>query len=127
MRIGLVLVLLVSNAAAAQTDPDPWFAPDKALHFTFSAGIAAAGYGGTALFTEDRGVRIGVGVGLALTAGIAKELFDLAGFGDPSWKDFAWDCAGTAVGVVLSWIVDVFIVQPLVANARAHQPTAPDF
>ena len=67
-------------------------------------------------------MRIGVGVGLALTAGIAKELFDLAGFDDPSWKDFAWDCAGTAVGVVLSWIVDVFIVQPLVVRIQPPQP-----
>ena len=122
MRTALVLVLLCSGAAAAQTDPDPWFGPDKALHFTFSAGIAAVGYGGTALFTEERGVRIAVGAGLALSAGIGKELLDLAGLGHPSWRDFAWDCAGTAVGVVLSWVVDVFIVQPLVARAQPPVP-----
>lgn len=123
-RTVLVLGLSCSGAASAQNtpDPDPWFGPDKALHFTFSAGIAAVGYGGTALFTEDRGVRLAVGAGLALTAGIGKELLDLAGLGHPSWRDFAWDCAGTAVGVVLSWIVDVFIVQPLVARAQPPVP-----
>lgn len=122
MRTALLLVLLSGGAASAQTDPDPWFAPDKALHFSFSAGIAAVGYGGTALFTEERGVRIVVGAGLALTAGIGKELLDLAGLGHPSWKDFAWDCAGTAVGVVLSWLVDVFIISPLVARSPPPLP-----
>lgn len=122
MRICLVLGLLWSGAASAQADPDPWLGPDKALHFAFSAGIAAIGYGGTALFTEERGVRIAVGAGLALTAGIGKELLDLAVFGRASWKDLAWDVAGTAVGVVLSWLVDVFIISPLVAKSAPPLP-----
>ena len=37
MRIGLVLVLLVSGVAAAQTDPDPWFAPETSPPFNASA------------------------------------------------------------------------------------------
>lgn len=113
MRAWLLILSLWSGAALAQSDPDPWFAPDKALHFGFSAGISALGYGGAALFTEDRGVRVLAGVGLGLAAGIGKELLDLAGLGHPSWKDLAWDVMGTAVGVLLSWVLDVFVITPL--------------
>lgn len=88
-------------------------APDKALHFSFSAGIAGLGYGSSALFTEERGVRVAVGAGAALLAGMAKELADLAGFGGASWKDFAWDVAGTGVGVLVSWLLDRFVFTPL--------------
>ncbi len=113
MRAGLLLVLLWSGSAAAQTDPDPWLAPDKALHFSISAGLSGLGYGATALFTEDRRVRIAVGAGFALTLGIAKELADLAGLGHPSWKDLTWDVAGSAVGVLVSWLLDHFVFTPL--------------
>lgn len=113
MRTGLLVLSLWSGGALAQTDPDPWFAPDKALHFGFSAAISGLGYGGTALLTEDRAVRVVVGASLGLAAGITKELLDLAGFGHPSWKDFAWDVAGVTVGVVLSWLLDVFVITPL--------------
>lgn len=113
MRAWLVILSLWSGAGVAQSDPDPWLGPDKALHFGFSAGLSALGYGGTALFTEDRVVRVTVGAGLGLVAGVGKELLDLAGLGHPSWKDLAWDVAGTAVGVLLSWVLDVFVITPL--------------
>ena len=122
MRAFALLILLGSTGAAAQQDPDPWFAPDKALHFSFSAGLAGLGYGGAALVTEDRGIRLAVGAGVALTAGIAKELLDLTGLGNPSWRDFAWDVAGTAVGLAISWLLDRYVFTPLahpvVAGAR---------
>jgi putative lipoprotein len=118
VRATLLFILVCSTGAAAQADPDPWFAPDKALHFSFSAGLAGLGYGGAALFTEDRRVRLAVGAGVALTAGIAKELLDLTGLGRPSWKDLAWDVAGTAVGLVLSWLLDTYVFTPL---ARADE------
>ena len=113
MRAGLLLLLLWAGSAAAQTDPDPWLAPDKALHFSVSAGLAGLGYGGAALFTEDRRVRLAVGAGFALTLGIAKELADLAGLGRPSWKDLTWDVAGIAVGLLVSWLLDHFVFTPL--------------
>ena len=46
MRALFVTVWLAGGAAFAQADPDPWLAPDKALHFAVSAGIAGVGYSG---------------------------------------------------------------------------------
>lgn len=117
MRAILLTVVLASGVSVAQTDPDPWFAPDKALHFAASFGIASVGYTGAAFFTEDVGVRLLVGGGLAVTAGALKELLDLAGLGTPSWKDFVWDLLGAATGLLTSWLVDRFVVTPLL-----HRP-----
>jgi putative lipoprotein len=117
VRALLLTVVLASSVSVAQTDPDPWFAPDKALHFAASFGIAGVGYTGAAFFTEDVGVRLLVGGGLAVTAGALKELLDLAGLGTPSWKDFVWDLLGAATGLLTSWLVDHFVVTPLL-----HRP-----
>ncbi|HEY3452673.1 MAG TPA: hypothetical protein VGK67_40385 [Myxococcales bacterium] len=105
-------------APASAVDPDPWLSTDKALHFGVSAGIAGLGYGGAALLWDDVGLRLGVGASVAVTAGIAKELFDLAGYGTPSWKDFAWDLLGTAVGLALAFGIDrLFFAHPQPAPA----------
>lgn len=112
-RLAVMVLLLAAATSRAQTDPDPWIGPDKALHFSVSAALAGVAYGTTALFTENRPVRIGVSAGVAFGAGVFKELLDLTGSGDPSWKDLAWDAMGTAVGVVLSWVLDVFVITPL--------------
>lgn len=88
-------------------DPDPWFGRDKMLHFGASAVLAGGGYAaGTALF-DARYEALLLGGGVALTAGATKELADMAGAGTPSWRDFAWDVVGTAVGLGLAWGVDL--------------------
>jgi putative lipoprotein len=100
--------LLTASSAARADDPDPWISRDKALHFDVTAGIAAAGYGVSAGWIVDaRWKALAIGGGLALGAGAAKELLDLAGLGDPSWKDFAWDALGTVAGLALAWGVDL--------------------
>ncbi len=114
MRALVLCSVVFAGRALAQSDPDPWFAPDKALHFSLSAAIAGAGYVGAAFFTHDVRLRLAVGGGLALLAGTAKELADLAGLlGHPSWRDFTWDVIGTASGLLVSWLIDHFIVTPL--------------
>lgn len=107
-----LLTLPAADAAATPTDPDPWVGPDKALHFTLSALITAGSYGVSTVFTEQIPVRIAFGAGVGLTAGAAKELLDLAGFGHPSWRDVAWDALGTAVGVGISVAFDVALSGP---------------
>jgi putative lipoprotein len=105
---GLVALLMASSqpAIALAQASDDWLGPDKALHFSFSAAIAAGGYGGAALVTPDRRWRLATGGGLAIAAGAGKEIADAYGFGDPSWKDFTWDLIGTATGLGVAWLID---------------------
>ncbi|MEW5740791.1 MAG: hypothetical protein AB1938_17820 [Myxococcota bacterium] len=118
-RAGLLFVLVVASglprAAQAQSapEPDPWWGPDKALHLGISTALAGTAYGVTALFTENHGVRLVVGGGVAVFAGGLKELIDHAGAGQPSWKDFTWDVIGAATGALLAWLLDVFVIAPL--------------
>ena len=102
---GLMLAaVLVPSVARA--DDDPWLSGDKAAHFVASAGIAAGAYAaGTALF-EDRAHAVFFAACVALAAGAAKEGLDLAGLGQASWKDLAWDGLGTATGLFIVWTLD---------------------
>ncbi len=104
-------IFLGAPSARAQVagTSDDWFGRDKALHFGASAALATGGYAGASVFTETRPPRLAWGAGIALTAGIGKELWDLTGRGDPSWKDVAWNVAGTASGLLLSYAVDVLV------------------
>lgn len=110
----LLLALSVSPMARAQAsnDADPWFGQDKALHFGASLGLSLTGYGVASLFTDSTATRLGVGAGVALGAGVAKELLDLAGFGHPSHRDLVWNVAGTAGGLLLAWVLDRTVFQP---------------
>jgi len=98
-------------AHAAGADDDPWWGRDKALHFGVSAALAGAGYGGAALFTPRTELRLGAGAAVALSAGVAKELVDLGGRGDASWRDLTWDVVGTATGLVVAWTIDHLVAR----------------
>jgi len=112
----LACALGAASARAQPADPDPWFGPDKALHFGVSAGIAGAGYLLSYPWLPENEVgRLIVGGSAALAAGVAKELFDLTtGPGRPSWKDLTWDVAGTAAGLAVTWWLDVILFRPLI-------------
>jgi putative lipoprotein len=118
-----VAMLLASRARAQEQDPenDPWFGRDKALHFAVSASLAAAIYAGSALKTDDRRTRAATAVIVTLTAGIAKETWDLAGYGDASWRDLTWDVVGTTTGVLIAcaidWAIDRIWSSPVPAQA----------
>lgn len=98
--IALALLLLPASSLAAR---DPWFAKDKYLHLGASAAIATGGYALGAYLWGEPGPALATGAALALGAGVGKELLDLAGMGHPSWKDLAWDVAGTGAGLALAW------------------------
>jgi putative lipoprotein len=114
------IALIVASVLAAPTivhadtvtvENDPWFARDKYLHGSVSAALAIGAYTATSFATTDTKLRLGVGAGFALSVGIAKELWDLQGHGDPSWRDFTWDVMGTGVGLLASWLVDAYVFQ----------------
>jgi|SRR5450631_56459 len=96
---------------AESANADPWFGRDKLLHFAASGSLAVIGYANASMLTENRPVRIGAGAALAVGAGVAKELWDLDGHGDASWRDLSWDLIGAATGLLVSVGVDWAIHQ----------------
>lgn len=107
VMVVLLLGLLARDARAA--DPDPWLGADKFKHAGLSAAIAAGGYTVGAFVFDARGHALILGGGIALAAGIGKETLDLAGYGDPSWKDLTWDVIGTVLGLAVAWGVDLLV------------------
>jgi putative lipoprotein len=91
---------------AAGGGGDEWFGHDKALHFGATFVISAGGYGAAALLSEDVRVRLAAGAVLGIGAGAGKELWDLGGHGDASWRDFTWDVVGTAAGLAFAAAID---------------------
>lgn len=111
-RLLAALVLcwsLLGTGTAHAADDDPWFGHDKTLHFTVSVGLGAGGYAGSALLFDEYWVRALSGAAFSLSMGVAKEVHDATGAGDPSWKDLTWDLVGTSVGVGLAFLVDLAI------------------
>jgi putative lipoprotein len=116
------------TARPARADADPFWGRDKALHFVVAGTIAGAGYGTTTAFTDDRWKAFAIGGAAAIGAGALKEGLDAVGYGDPSWKDFAWDVIGAACGLGLAWAIDVGIrggsVPPWSATTASVRPGA---
>lgn len=105
----LAFLFVLSFSRPARADNDPWFAKDKALHAGVSAGIAAGSYAISASLFDARGHALLAAGGVTLAIGAGKELVDLAGYGDPSWKDFVADVAGTVLGLALAWSIDLMV------------------
>jgi putative lipoprotein len=99
-------LVLGPTPAAAQ---DAWLGRDKALHFGATFALAGIGYAGGAALSREPVVRLGVGATLAMGAGIAKEMADRSGHGDPSLKDLTWDALGTATGLLTAWLIDHYV------------------
>lgn len=85
-------------------------------HFSVSTAIAFGGYSAGAILDTHEPSRWALGATVGLGAGVLKELLDMTGIGQPSWKDFAWDCAGVAVGLALAWLIHYLIPSP------THEP-----
>ncbi len=108
--LGLTATLPARPAASADSaNADPWFGRDKLVHFAAAGSLAVVGYANASMLTESRPARAAAGAALAVGAGAAKELWDLDGHGDASWRDLGWDLVGAATGVLISlgtdWVV----------------------
>jgi len=109
LAIRLSLLATLAGPGLARAEPagaDPWFGRDKLTHFAASGSLAVIGYAGGSMLTEDRWLRVGAGAALSVGAGVAKELWDLDGHGDASWRDLSWDLVGTATGLLVAVGVD---------------------
>jgi putative lipoprotein len=105
-----LVVLFVAQPAAQAAEPDPWFGRDKVMHFSVSFALAGNAYADSSAFTKRTSIRVLSGVGVALSAGIAKELADRYDGGDASWRDLTWDAIGTATGTLVAWLVDRYLL-----------------
>jgi putative lipoprotein len=120
LTLAAVGLCVVPRVAHADDRADDWFGRDKALHFGASAIISSTAYGVTTAFDDRRSVAFIVGGSVALTAGLAKEGYDALGYGTPSWKDLAWDVAGTLVGLGIAYGVDaIFRREPTRTTSTA--------
>jgi putative lipoprotein len=104
----LAICLNASPASAA----DDWWGEDKLLHFGVSVLLASGGYAASSFVLEEPWQRALAGGAFALSVGVAKEGLDLAGHGDPSWKDLTWDGAGMVVGVGFCFSLDAAFLTP---------------
>jgi putative lipoprotein len=113
-RLSLAVALalaafLAARPAASAAEPDPWFGRDKVMHLSVSFALAGIGYADTTAFSNRASVRALSGAGIALSAGIAKEIYDRYGGRGLSWRDLAWDAVGTATGTLVAWLVDRYL------------------
>ena len=109
-----VCTVLARASAGAQ---DRWLAQDKGLHFGASALLAGAGYAASTLLVDEPWRRAALGGGFALTLGVAKEIYDATGRGDPSLRDLTWDVIGCVFAAGVSMLLDHAL--------RAERPAAP--
>lgn len=114
----VVLTLCAWSGSAAASDADPWFGRDKALHFGVSLALSAGGYAASSIWLDTRPERALAGGAFSLSLGAGKELWDLNGHGDPSWRDFTWDVVGTGVGLALAVAVDALLTPKQSAHVR---------
>lgn len=102
---------LAAPALARADSTDPWLGRDKALHVGFSAALAAGGYAASVPLVRPRPARAACGVALSLTLGAAKELYDLAGHGTPSGRDFTWNVVGALTGAGVATLIDFAVAR----------------
>jgi len=109
LAFALGLTAFLTRLPAQAAEPDPWFGRDKVMHLTVSFALAGTSYAAAAGCTKRTSIRILSGAGIALSAGIAKELYDQYGGGGFSWRDLTWDAVGTATGTLVAWLVDRYL------------------
>ena len=102
----LVLAVLLAYSRPVFAERSEWFGRDKMQHFALSALVSAGGFGLGASLFDSSAAGLSIGGLLALAAGGGKELYDLAGHGDPDWRDFLWDIIGTTIGLLIAWSIE---------------------
>ena len=101
--------MLVATDARADASDDPWTSSDKFIHYGVSAGIAVTGYVAGAMIFDTRAHALATGAVVTTIAGVGKELSDLGGYGNASFKDLAWNGLGMVTGLAVAWGIDLLI------------------
>lgn len=120
--LSLLAPLSARGQAPEPAPQDDWFGQDKLLHFSVSVGLAGAGYTGGALLFDTPQARWLTGAGVALGAGLGKELYDAGRGSIFSFKDLSWDVLGTGTGLALSWAIERLFFSPRESPAPPAEP-----
>jgi putative lipoprotein len=64
------------------------------------------------LLADEPWQRAALGGGFGFGLGVAKEIYDATGHGDPSLRDLTWDVIGCAFGVGVSLLLDYALRAP---------------
>ena len=101
--LALGLLMMLSGCSTfhwAKDEDDPWWAKDKAQHVSLSAATSFGATWGARAWGVPTGQAAAGGFTLTISGGALKELWDATASDGSgwSWKDFAWDLAGTAAG-----------------------------
>lgn len=119
-RLTLAAALaLLAPASAVAADANDWFGADKPRHFAACMAATGVGYGAGALLFDSTGARLLSGAGVGLGVGIGKELYDRSRGKAFSLTDLTWDAAGTATGLLASFLVDRLITEVLLPPPRS--------
>ena len=105
MVLNVVLQVAMASRFVATPAPaprvDPWFAADKAKHFTSSAFTCMAAYGVARSAGASHAVSLPVGWVATAGIGIYKEHYDQAHGKYFSLRDLTWDALGGVVATVI--------------------------
>jgi uncharacterized protein YfiM (DUF2279 family) len=122
-RAALAVALLLSGLppASSRARADDLFGKDKALHLSVSFALGSAAQAGLWLLGNDpRPVRLGLGFGLALLPGLAKEIWDAGRPGNHfSGLDLLWDAVGAALGNAAVLGLDLLLARRRAAATRS--------
>lgn len=92
------LLLVLSFSIGGHQAGDKWLAPDKLKHFFMSAFIESASYSALREARVSHHDALVGAAGIAVGAGLGKEVHDSWAGEGFSMRDLTWDAAGTAAG-----------------------------
>jgi putative lipoprotein len=98
LHLTLGLNLLFAQAAVAR---DSWFGVDKIKHFFLSAFVTSVSYSAIQAAGANRKTAMTGAVGASLAVGVAREVYNRRTTKLFSFKDLAWDAAGTAAAAAM--------------------------
>lgn len=116
-----ILLLGIAALVLGSAEPAKALRLDEKLHLSISTGLGLGGYGLMTVIDDREGVRIAGAVAFSMGIGLAKELWDLATDGHFSGRDLAWDALGTAIGVIVGWVIGVCVRR--LRGGREPEPT----
>ncbi|HEX7344678.1 MAG TPA: hypothetical protein VF398_10455 [bacterium] len=79
-----------------------WISPDKFDHLLLSAMLSSSAYLQLKVHHNEPNAALLSSMGLTLTLGVGKELYDVIHPGHPSWKDLAADAVGALLGALVA-------------------------